>query len=317
MSDNSSKRFTFDPEREGTEMPTLTSLIYGKKEHGAPPPPPGGKKDNDDAFTLEPTKALDRNELLKQLGGIPTPPGGSPDSSGIASALPPVPPPSGNDGGITLMDATQSTAGIQSEVVLSHFMQERKEVPQGHALDSKGPLGARRYLRSNWVAEYPDLIDFFEASKISHYSAAFRPVLQFLHQQKKIISALVLEPTPTSGSDLVAKHALFDKTKLAAWMGVRIHPQTFSDLWGRLQKFSYTEFSPVGLASQANTIERKAFRAAFGVEKGEWLTLIHHPKISKTQLVAVISSQSISASLPVAFDQVKGDGAQKPHLRVA
>ncbi len=314
MSSNSSKRFTFDPERDGTEMPTLTSLIYGKKEHGAPPPPPGGKKDNDDdAFSLDPTKALDRNELLRELG-LPTPPASGSESGGIASALPPAPPPGGE--GISLLDSTQSTAGIQSEVVLSHFMQERKEVPQAHVPDGRTSMGARRYLKSSWAAEYPDLIDFFEAAKISSYPAAFRPVLQFLYQQKKIMSALVMETTATSGSDLVAKHALFDKSKLGAWLGVRIHPQTFSDLWGRLQKFSYTEFSPVGLASQSNTIERKAFRAAFGVEKGEWLTLIHHPKISKTQLVAVISAQSISASLPAAFDQAKGKAAE-PHLRVA
>jgi len=44
MSSNSSKRFTFDPERDNNEMPTLTSLIYGKKEHGAPPPLRAEKK---------------------------------------------------------------------------------------------------------------------------------------------------------------------------------------------------------------------------------------------------------------------------------
>jgi hypothetical protein len=267
MSDNTTKRFTFDPEKDGEEMPTLTSLIYGKK------PNQNSQASGGDAFTLEPTRALDRNALLSELAKLPTPAGGP------ASALPPSTP-------------------ENADAVLNEFFGDSKAAPAGSPRPS-----ANLTRPSNWKSEVNDEMIACEPNQLESLNSPYSPMLSFLFQLNKIESAIVFEPTKFTDGAFASINAVHPKKFSDLWMGMQFHPEAFAELWGRLQKFGYTEYSPVGLASQAQSVDRTAMRIAFGLESKQWLTLVLQPKVTGNQLVAIVSPNSIAASLPSALDK--------------
>lgn len=255
-SNANTKRFTFDPEQDGVEMPTLTALVYGKK-------PTTTVESNEGVFSLEPTKALDRNALLAELGKMP----------------PPVPP---------------------------SFLEENKKSPLNARGAHLNPHLITPAERSESICE---LVSHFKVEEAGTLSSKYKNTISYLFQAKKIQKALLFQPTKLSeGAFMAVSFIGAPSTTLSLSesliQGSRFHPTAFSDLWGRLSKFGYSEFPPVGLSSQAHSFDRSSVRIAFGVDNTEWITLIYQQKQAAKELLLVVSPVSIAGVLPAALDKI-------------
>lgn len=115
---------------------------------------------------------------------------------------------------------------------------------------------------------------------------------------KGAYSALFLAITPpVAGSPVphfLAKAAIAPGPgKQALWNGLRWDPKVAPDVWNQFVRSGVLELPPPGTQTQASS-NRNMVRAAFGVEPGEWLTIVRAgPPNSCRGLVALVSKSSI------------------------
>jgi hypothetical protein len=84
----------------------------------------------------------------------------------------------------------------------------------------------------------------------------------------------------------------------------------FADLWGRLEKFGFAEFSTLGISGQGNS-DRAAFRVAFQAKANEWITLIRVKLATGGDaLVVTFTEASIQAIIPAFHTACLGVSAR-------
>lgn len=283
MGDKKDQLFTFDSEKEGQEVPTLTSLLYKKNlvkttpserqkvSKGGDRPVTATEPNQSRKMTLEPTVTIERpiptNEPATSIS-IPKSTAGSPGiiRSSIAS-------PSGE---VKALGAATGVLGYAKAIPAS--------APYTPTPIIK-PVGAEGYPATAFAA----------------------PGLRSMIQKPRINAALVFEaatPDTFRMSSILQSPAASSRTQL--WNGMEFSTREFSDLWGRLGKFGFAEFSTLGAAGNGNS-DRLAFRTAFQAKGGEWVTFVRVKESSgKEGLVVFLSEVSIQAFLPVFHSEVLG-----------
>lgn len=273
MADKKDQRFTFDSEKEGQEVPTLTSLLY--KKNAVKTPPSGRRNSSRDSnqpmMTLEPTTTIERP--------LPT----EVSSTGISLTQSSAPAP------VLVRSDLASSAGAAKAM---------------GAL--KGELGVRRTQPA--IAPYVQGTVIRPVGADLYPETAFAgPGLRSMIQKPRINAAVVFESSTAETfrmASILQAPGASSRTQL--WNGMEFSSAGFSDLWGRLGKFGFAEFSTLGAAGAGN-FDRLAFRAAFQAKPNEWLTLVRVKETSgKEGLVVFLSEASIQAHLPTFHSEVLG-----------
>ncbi len=283
MADKKDQRFTFDSDKDGQEVPTLTSLLYKKNavktasSSAAPSekaPSPGRSSPKpvlSRMMTLEPTTTttVEQSRPLATeepttitLTNAPTElarPDTGP-ASGVAKALGAL---KGNSGSPRIIPA--GTRFSPSPVIR--------------------PVGADRYSDGAFAAT----------------------ALRTMISKPRVNAALVFEATSPETYRLGAilqSPGVSSRTGL--WNGMEFTTPEFIELGEKLTKYGFAEFSTLG-ATGAGNYERMAFRNAFAAKAGEWVTFIRVKEASgKDGIVVVLSEVSVQAYLPNFQSEVLG-----------
>jgi hypothetical protein len=259
MADKKNQRFTFDPEKEGAEVPTLTSLLYKKnvvKSAGS-----SGKgraarieEDHSRIVSLEPTMTMDT----------------------------------------TTMSETNTDPAAQ--VVISSLAATRAH-PAASSSVGAPPVGEKRIVPASRPFSGPALVpltrpDLYPSGApagggVRHLCLTSNPsgVIVFKVQQdpETLVVESIVGPSPERN---------------LIWSGMSFSKRDFADLWGRLEKFGFAEFSTLGISGQGNS-DRTAFRAAFQAKANEWITLVRVKTPSGGDaLVVAFTGASIQAVIP-------------------
>jgi hypothetical protein len=121
--------------------------------------------------------------------------------------------------------------------------------------------------------------------------------VRYLFRMSKLSNVLVFAP---KGADTLVVAAAVGTSahRNAVWNGMAFSKAEFSDLWGRLEKFGFAEYSTLGIAGQGNA-DRNAVRAAFQAASAEWVTLIRVKLVTGGEaLVVAFTEGSIQALIP-------------------
>lgn len=291
MADKKGQRFTFDSEADGQEVPTLTSLLYRKKlvkTTGSPGAGAGrnsgyGQAEPSGIMTLEPTTTIERP--LPEM--VETPPSAAEPKTSVTLADPadvPV------DLGLVRPDFGPSS-GAPALGTLTGEPRARRTIP------AKTPYKPPTLVKATTAGYYPE----------TNIAASG---LRMMLKKPKVNAALVFESAAPECFKLA--HILQTPGTLvrsSVWSGMEFSVQDFSDLWGRLQKFGFAEFSTLGAAGAGN-YDRLAFRSAFQAKSNEWVTLIRVKDSSGRECLAVFLSEvSIQAYIPTFQTEVLSGGA--------
>ncbi len=280
MTDKKTQRFTFDPEADGAQVPTLTSLLYKKNVVKTGSSAENGRLgfgskaeqgDRSRIMTLDPTVTIER----------PVPTATPPAQHGA-------PQPGVNTG------VSMPGLGLAPELVHSTFSPQAGAVPSMGANPS-GPTNRRVVPAAEPYVQGPRLAPTLPAKYPTGATAS--EGIRTLCQRIAVAGAIVFEP---AGSDLfLTKHIVTQHSeRVPAWDGMQISTRDFADLWGRLQKYGFAEFSTLGVAGQGN-FDRAAFRVAFQLRATEWVTLVRTRQASGDEaIVALITESSVQAHLP-------------------
>lgn len=266
MADESSKKFTFDPEAEGAEIPTLTSLLYRKNlvksdgsDKSAQPKLGGG------APTLEPTQVL---QVQPETEALPNPLGDVGPGLSLVSDSPDLG--GGSPAEIIPIDAASSPAGDSLPLALPI-------APEGESpvfSQSSPPTAAE--------------------TALTETNPAHRGI-GVLKKRNLLKGAAVLSG---NGQHFELTETIDRPEGMTLWNGISMEASEFSDLFNRLAKFGFAEFSPLAASGPLN-LERIGFRTGFGIQPKEWLTLVRIGEASAPEaIVAVVSEGSIQAHLP-------------------
>lgn len=282
MADKKTQRFTFDPESDGAEVPTLTSLLYKKnvvKTQGSANKGALGfsstveQQEQSRIMTLEPTTTIER-----------------PRPSAVEAVLPVA-------RASTQTGVSMPGVSVAPELVRSSFKAPTQAAPSMGNLGG-GPSNGRT------PRVVPASSAYASGSLLPSTSPEVYPVeatgghgIRMLYGKTAVSGAIVFEPTSSdtfTAKQIVAKHT----KRNAVWSGMQVSTRDFGDLWGRLQKYGFAEFSTLGVAGQGN-FDRTAFRVAFQLESTEWVTLVRTRQPSGDEaIVALITQASIQALLP-------------------
>ena len=270
MADKKDKRFTFDSERDGADVPTLTSLLYRKNV----------VKSGSSAGDGRPASRV--NSLKND----------SSNGSDIVSLEP-------------TMTIDTSVRGTKTEnSLLSAPVMEI--APLTHARKTEGGLKVKPAAQP-----YQDTLGL-PATVPSAYSplSPAAPGIQYLFQTAKVASVVVFQP---KANDLLESAALVGTScaRAKTWNTMEFAPKDFPEIWTRLEKFGFAEFTSLGVAGPANA-DRTAFRVAFDVKANECLTLlrIRQPSGGET-LVAVLSGSSIQSHIPNFHSACMGEASAR------
>lgn len=296
MTDKKSQRFTIDCEDEGQEVPTLTSLLYRKTVVKTKGSPIGGSNrgaaypsDDSEIMTLEPTTTIER-PLPEEFLSIPEVADEVPENVIETNASPQL---QASDTGITLESALPG-GGLQ--IVRPDFVPS--SVPHSALGELKGEPRTRRTIPAATAYSESAMakISAVEGYPSTSFAAAG---LRVMLKKPKVNIALVFEPKSPGlyqvTNVLQAPGALL---RSRTWSGMEFSVKDFSDLWGRLEKFGFSEFSTLGAAGAGN-YDRLAFRSAFQAKGNEWLTLVRVKEpAGKEGLIVFLSEVSIQAYIP-------------------
>lgn len=261
MADKKAPRFTFDSVNDGAEVPTLTSLLYRRNS----------VKSKGSVNAPAPLMSLEVTQT--NIG----------DHSGIQMAEPTdfaaksteKPNPSEEMTGISLSIDTGPPADVIKKA--SHSPITSKVIP--------APLKTVPRLTPKTIDAYP---------ATANGAAGIRDL-----SKKTKLTALVFEastPTLFALRTIIGSAAASERAPF--WSGMEMSMDDFGDLWGRLKKFGFAEFSTLGAAGKGN-YDRMAFRNAFQATSNEWVTLIRtEDQSGKEALFAFLSDTSIQAHIP-------------------
>ena len=303
MTDKKNQRFTFDSEDDGVEMPTLTSLLY--KKNVVKSQTSGGKKSSNPSqgrqaeesriMTLEPTTTIERPlppvveanvEPKQSYGNVPT----SAQSTG---------------GEISL----SQEPGPALSISRSEFNPSNQKAPIAGALIVKpasSPYCPTTRVRVNDIGTYPS--EAFASS-----------ALRALFTKPKMNTGVILE---SADGELFEVKSILKNASGAAkseiWSGMQFNTKAFADLWGRLQKFGFAEFTTLGAASNGGN-DRTAFRAAFQPKANEVLTFVRTKEPSGREALVVLFSEGSIQSLIPGFqsDVLSSRNAQEISIRLS
>jgi hypothetical protein len=269
MADKKSQRFDFDPASDGNEVPTLTSLLYKKNVVKAQASNGKGKAGG----------GLDAGRALQQ------------DYSRMMTLEPTITTDLSRPSEISLNTPTPGDA--TSQFVRSEIGSNQ---PQPEAMgNARDASRNRRVMAAASSFSMPTVTRAIPFPKISPNVRAGAGIRK-LNETAKISAGLVFEDSGEAYSIKAIVAPNDDRSVL--WTGMEISKKDFADLMGRLDKFGFAEFAPVGAAGSGN-FDREAFRSAFGVERAEWITLVSAKAPGKGDaVVAVISKSSIQVHLP-------------------
>ncbi len=279
MADKKPQRFTFDPESDGAEVPTLTSLLYKKnvvKTKGSANKGALGfsstveQEDRSRIMTLEPTTTIER-----------------PRPSAVEEALPIA-------RTKTQTGVSMPGVGLAPELIRSSFAAPTQAAPSMGAIT--GDPRHHRVVPAATAYSAGSLLPSV-APEVYPNEATGGHGIRMLYAKVAVAGAIVFEPT--SSDTFTVKQIVAKNTKRnSVWSGMQVSTRDFGDLWGRLQKYGFAEFSTLGVAGQGN-FDRTAFRVAFQLENTEWVTLIRTRQPTGDEaIVAVITQASVQALLP-------------------
>lgn len=267
MADKKDQRFTFDSDAEGQEVPTLTSLLYQKK---AVKTGSSGRQTPPSKMTLDPTTTIER-PLPSELSG-----------TGVSFTEPKGTPPAVVRSTLGSGGAAKALGALKGEPRMRRTLPAIAPYIQGPVIK---PVGADLYPSTAFAA------------------AGLRSMIQ----KPRVNAALVFEsrdPDTYRMAAILQSSGASSRTQL--WNGMEFSTQGFSDLWGRLGKFGFAEFSTLGAAGSGN-FDRLAFRAAFQAKSSEWVTLVRVKETSGTEgLVVFLSEASIQSLLPSFHSEILG-----------
>lgn len=287
MTDKKAPRFTFDSEKDGAEVPTLTSLLYRRnsvKSKGSvnSPTPLMSLEvtqtnigDHSGIHMAEPT-VFAAAEPVAETGAKPA-----------AKPMERANPPEAMTSISMSIDTGAPAPLIQSQFANPSGKAETTKISHSKPIGKviPAPLKTTPHLK-------PKAIDAYPSTSIG--AAGLREL-----SKKTKFTTLVFEPTnPTTFSlqTIIGAPAASDRS--AFWSGMEMTMDDFSDLWGRLKKFGFAEFSTLGAAGKGN-YDRMAFRNAFQAASNEWVTLIRTEQADgKEALFAFLSDSSIQAHIP-------------------
>jgi hypothetical protein len=236
MSDENSKIFTINSGNNGSEMPTLTSILYKRKSV---------KSDSSDK------KAPKKAEL--------------------------------------------TTIGIQTDknAILGIDMSPPK-TPGSDIPD----FSDTKIQPSPWMPESTGEIEFIKTEALPNST---EPVLNLVHQVSQTVKfhgALIFEPDPNRKGRYSSRRCVNLKPKEELFRGMRMDPTHFPDLFARLNSRGFAELPPTPTQNLANAV-RSGFRNAFGVEGGQWLSLVRFGEANQPQgIVAFFSDESLMGIMP-------------------
>lgn len=292
MADKKGQRFTFDSETDGQEVPTLTSLLYRKKlvkTTSSPGSPSGrgrgyGQAEPSGIMTLEPTTTIERP--LPEMTEV-APPDAEPKTSVTLADPSEVP----SDLGLIRPDFGPSSGAPVALGELTGEPRARRTIP-----------ARTRYTPPTLVK--PTTAEYYPET---NFAAAG---VRMLMKKPKVNAALVFEGTTPDCFKLAHILQIPGTLKRSSvWSGMEFSVQDFSDLWGRLQKFGFAEFSTLGAAGAGN-YDRLAFRSAFQAKSNEWVTLVRVKEPSgKEGLAVFLSEVSIQAYIPTLQTEILSAGA--------
>jgi hypothetical protein len=249
---------------------------------------------------------------------VPTVQPSEPESSEAGSALTddglthpvsvietsPAPPPSGGHGGFTLEEPALSLAPSASgdsepepepepkfESDLPPVI-EQSEAPKRSVINARIQPAARRADRRAQA----QLVKW----ELARLKGGVDPLGRGLAMlfERGATSALFLSITPPPAGAPVphfVSTAVLDPppAKLKIWTGLRWDPTVVPELWNFFVKSGVVELSPPGTKTNVASI-RNVVRGAFGVEQGEWLTLLRAgPANACRGVVAVVSTAGL------------------------
>lgn len=110
---------------------------------------------------------------------------------------------------------------------------------------------------------------------------------------------LAIQPPSAEGKTphFSAAAAFADKSRMRTWKGLIWDPTLLPDLWNQFIHSGNVELPPPG-ANTTITSARNVVRSAFGVEPGEWITLLRvGPPNACRGVLALISTQSLQKAL--------------------
>jgi hypothetical protein len=295
MTDKKSTRFTFDSDNDGAVVPTLTSLLYRRNSVKTKTSP------------LPTNLDVTRTNIGEGVGGgMPGLEGLAPFSTAAmqeeteaATQMNPSP----FQGSSNASESAPDAAVVQtpfSPPQATRTLQSTPGKPIGRIIPS--PLQTQAQTQPQTFENYPA-------------AAPLSQGIKSLQKKTKLRSSLIFE-ADSSGTTFSLK-SILGQTEITAereaiWSGMTFSTTEFSDLWGRLKKFGFAEFSTLGAAGQGN-YDRVAFRSAFQASNQEWLTLARSEHNGKETLIALLSEGSIQAQLPALLT----DGKQNLNRQAA
>ena len=116
-------------------------------------------------------------------------------------------------------------------------------------------------------------------------------------------SAVFLTIQGTANGQFVfnATAAFAPAARMSAWAGIRFNPEHFPELWGKLLKDGYAEFSPPGHGTDVGSLRNLA-RGAFATRNEEWLTFFRAGSPASCRgILVVISKLSLRSAAPSAM----------------
>lgn len=326
MSDQKAKRFTFDEDKTGASVPDIQELLYAKNAKKT--------KTSKPASSLDPTITLDiskvkLDEVTRQSDVIESPKKSTQSvystSTQDANALQ-------NPGEIELgeMEGTLSidsgtqlppapkaaqdaTRGVTppttppnrfakpetGEVVVSHFQKNTTEPAQS------GPVPKTEIRKSIYESNPSPVLSHCDLTQLQAHKEQipFGAGIKVLFDKSKTTSAIVFTKT---GNSFTATQVIGAAERAHLWRGMEITQNDLPDLYNRLNKFGYSEFSTLGMSGAGN-FERTGFRTAFGVERAEYMTLVKVGAGKEIDaIVAVVSNQSIQTQIPFFHSALMG-----------
>lgn len=324
MSDQKAKRFTFDEDRTGAKIPDIQELLYAKKEKKSGTSKPDksleptqnldiskikladaeqefekARKAKKSTETIESTKTFASpvqeqqnqgpREIVADLeldGSLSIEMGTqAAQTAATVAATPPNPP-----------KFAPPTTG---EIVINSI--EKGKSAKGA---SSQPAAPKASVRKGNPPVQTQKLEHYEANALdSNPKISFGVGIKTFFERGKTTSVVIFN---RHGDGFVAEQVVGEPSRAVLWRGMEILQSELSDLWGRLNKYGYSEFSTLGVSGAGN-FERNGFRTAFGADRSEYVTLVKVGAGNEmTGIVAVFSSASIQTQIPFFHSALMG-----------
>lgn len=192
------------------------------------------------------------------------------------------------------------------KIVQSQFQSPRATAPQS----AEGVVPGTAIRPTQWVPESAPRVQFTVPESLAQSPSPILQGVRVIQERTRLHGALVFESGDAAGVfRAVGCVGLDERSDL--FTGMQFDSNQFSDLWNRLSRFGFIEFSPLGISGQGN-FDRAAFRTAFGVSGNEWMTLVRLGTSDAVYGVAVLFTEgSVQTHLP-HFHRVTGTDLNRP-----